>query len=148
MGNHLTMDHATADLVDLSLGVGHIAIQLHHLPGEHPRSGEHRRSGSPRTFQITLGLFQVQPVRLFDCFVLGRARAFVPRGGMLHLLDRAVLLLELPHVVGMLTPPRHVMFLTELGTARNGLADRVIQQVDIGREMDIRLHHKGITAPR
>src|SRR5664279_5432033 len=53
--------------------------------------------------------------------------------GVLELLRQAVQLLELAQVVGALAPVAQAVSLTQIGADLDRLADRVPQQIDVGR---------------
>ena len=64
---------------------------------------------------------------------------------MLEFLRQAVQLLELAQVVGTLAPVAQAVGLAQVSDDLDGLADRVPQQIDVGRIVHMRLDHKRVT---
>ena len=102
-------------------------------------------AGVAQTHDEGFGLPQVAPVRLFDFFLPRLAFLPVLRCGVPEFLDGAVRLLELAEVVGILPPAGQPVRIGQFGANPKGLADGFVQEVGVGGELDIGLHHKGVT---
>src|SRR5664280_380427 len=142
--NALTLQDASIHLIDLSRRVLHELVELsqedlcqHEVlqlaPGIH------------RTVQVQLRLLQIRSMRLAHRLLLLLALGLILRGGVLELLRQAVQLLELAQVVGALAPVAQAVSLTQIGADLDRLADRVPQQIDVGRVVDVRLDYERVT---
>src|SRR5664280_940569 len=101
--------------------------------------------GIHRTVQVQLRLLQIRSMRLAHRLLLLLALGLILRGGVLELLRQAVQLLELAQVVGALAPVAQAVSLTQIGADLDRLADRVPQQIDVGRVVDVRLDYERVT---
>lgn len=85
-------------------------------------------------------------MRLLNFRLLGLALRLVLGGRVLDPLDAAIAFLERAEVIGALTPPGQPMRQRQFGATADGLANGVIQQIDVGGKVDVGLHHKRVTA--
>lgn len=148
MRNHLTFQHPAANLVDLAFRVDPVAVQRaehRQVTERNPRRSEHFDPCLARALQINGGLGNVVLVGLSNFLFLGLTNRFVLGRRALELLYFAVRFLELAQVVAALAPPFQAQLLADLCAALDGLANRVMQQIDVGRKMNVRFDDKGVT---
>ena len=145
MGDDFALQHPAADLVDLPVGMFQVVVEQRQLQRDCGQAGQ-LSAGVAQTHDEGFGLPQVVPVRLFDFFLPRLAFLPVLRCGVPEFLDGAVRLLELAEVVGILPPAGQPVRIGQFGAQPEGLADGFVQEVGVGGELDIGLHHKGVTA--
>lgn len=146
MGDFFTQNDTTSDLVNLAFGVTDIAMQSAHKCPENAVYRAQQDPGGVGTLQDVFCLIKIDLMGLLDRVFLFFAFLLILGGGVFQFLNSAVLFFELPDVVFALPPESESTLLTQIRALFNGFTDGIIEQADIGWEVDVSFYDKGIAA--